>query len=160
MNNGKVGYKSPPLHSRFQKGESGNPRGRPRNKPTKSTRQSFDEVLARRVPVKRADGKQVRMSLRDVVLEKLVQEAIKGDTAARRDVFALMKLLGEFAPRPSQERVGVVVVERPCATTSEWLELAAQTSLPLNPLEGLPGLTGDECDRSPARAPKISPQED
>ena len=26
----KVGYKKPPLHSRFKKGQSGNPRGRPR----------------------------------------------------------------------------------------------------------------------------------
>ena len=26
----KVGYKKPPLHTRFQKGQSGNPRGRPK----------------------------------------------------------------------------------------------------------------------------------
>ena len=26
----KVGYKKPPLHTRFKKGQSGNPRGRPR----------------------------------------------------------------------------------------------------------------------------------
>jgi len=28
--NGKVGYKRPPIHTRFQKGQSGNPRGRQR----------------------------------------------------------------------------------------------------------------------------------
>ena len=26
----RVGYKRPPVHSRFQKGQSGNPRGRPK----------------------------------------------------------------------------------------------------------------------------------
>jgi len=33
----KVGYKKPPLHTRFRKGQSGNPRGRPRGSKNFST---------------------------------------------------------------------------------------------------------------------------
>ena len=33
----KVGYKRPPLHTRFRKGQSGNPRGRPRGSKNFST---------------------------------------------------------------------------------------------------------------------------
>ena len=33
----KVGYKKPPLHTRFRKGQSGNPRGRPRGSKNLST---------------------------------------------------------------------------------------------------------------------------
>ena len=49
----RVGYKRPPMHSRFKPGQSGNPKGRPR--PSRSFEAEFLEELTRAHP--RARGR-------------------------------------------------------------------------------------------------------
>jgi hypothetical protein len=51
----EVGYGKPPQNTRFKKGMSGNPKGRPKR--TASAKQSFHEVFAKKIPA-RVDGKK------------------------------------------------------------------------------------------------------
>jgi Family of unknown function (DUF5681) len=75
-NVGEVGFKRPPVHSRFRKGCSGNPKGRPRG--TKNLRTDLTEVLQEQVTVTEGDRK-VRMSKQRAIVMTLVAKTLKGD---------------------------------------------------------------------------------
>lgn len=79
-----VGYGKPPLHSRFQKGQSGNPHGRP--KKNKSQSDLLKELLDVRIRV----GSE-KMTKREALYLSLINDAIKGKASARNTVFALMQ---------------------------------------------------------------------
>ncbi|MFN9498079.1 MAG: DUF5681 domain-containing protein [Sphingomonadales bacterium] len=82
-NDYEVGYGKPPAHTRFRKGQSGNPSGKPKRV------LSEDEILLRelasKVPVTEG-GKQRRMSKLEVMLKQQVNLAMKGDPKAVRHV--------------------------------------------------------------------------
>ncbi|MGD0192619.1 MAG: DUF5681 domain-containing protein [Rhizomicrobium sp.] len=73
-----VGYRKPPKHSQFQKGQSGNPGGKRRNLPTSGT-SALAKVLAQRVTVL-DDGGETRMSQMEALMQELVRKARAGDT--------------------------------------------------------------------------------
>ncbi len=54
-----VGYGKPPLHSRFQKGKSGNAKGRPKG--SCNTLKLLNDVLEQKITITQ-DGKQVKIS--------------------------------------------------------------------------------------------------
>jgi hypothetical protein len=91
----RVGYKSPPLHSRFQPGQSGNRKGRPKGSRNWST---IMEEAASRPRTIGVGGKKVRMCTRTAVAEQLSVNAIKGDKAARKDFLNEMHRLAGSAP--------------------------------------------------------------
>ncbi len=72
-----VGYMSPPEHTRFKKGKSGNPRGRPRKQEDLNT--LLNRVLKRKVRVKDNDRK---MPIREALIWKLRELALQGDKQA------------------------------------------------------------------------------
>lgn len=72
----EVGFKKPPLHSRFKKGCSGNSKGRPKG--TKNLRTDLAEVLQERITVTEGDRK-VRMSKQRAIVMTLVAKTLKGD---------------------------------------------------------------------------------
>jgi hypothetical protein len=75
-----VGYKNPPLHSRFQKGRSGNPSGR--RKATRETGQNdLDAVMSRLMTIN-LDGKKVRVTARQALYQKLLAMAFNNDLRA------------------------------------------------------------------------------
>jgi hypothetical protein len=71
-----VGYKRPPQRSRFKKGQSGNPKGRPKG--IKSTRELLDKELSSTVPI-REGGRSKKMSKREVIVKRQVNKAMEGD---------------------------------------------------------------------------------
>jgi hypothetical protein len=72
-----VGYMNPPEHTRYKKGKSGNPRGRPRKREDLNT--VLQRVLNRKIRVKDNDRK---LPIRDALIWKLRELALQGDKQA------------------------------------------------------------------------------
>ena len=72
----KVGYKKPPMHSRFPKGKSGNPRGRPKEAPTVDA--VLMKTLRARVTVTE-NGRRMKMSRMELIIKQLLNKASAGD---------------------------------------------------------------------------------
>lgn len=72
----EVGYGKPPKHSRFAKGRSGNPNGRPKKK--KSMKDLFEEAWQTEVKV---NG--TKMTKAELFVNQLVNDGIKGKASAR-----------------------------------------------------------------------------
>lgn len=91
-----VGYKKPPVTTRFQKGQSGNPAGR-KPKPVRKVKTNMSEVVADAwsKPVE-INGNS--LSAIEVVVRTVIARAIKGDNAAVRQVIELSK---RYPIRPS-----------------------------------------------------------
>lgn len=75
-----TGYRQPPRSSRFRKGQSGNPRGRPRNRHREIP---YDAVLGQMVTI-REDGRERRVTAAEAFLLQLTQKGLAGDSAAAR----------------------------------------------------------------------------
>ncbi len=94
----EVGYKKPPKHTRFQPGQSGNPRGRPKG--TKNLKTDLMEELGEKIVVREGDRSQ-QVSKQRALLKSVVNRAIQGDARATAIALsAMMRLLdtGEGAP--------------------------------------------------------------
>lgn len=89
----EIGKGKPPEWSRFRKGQSGNPRGRPRKKPadTPIGDSAIDElhrqILNRKITIKEG-GKARVVSLHEAVMQSQIRTAAKGNPLAQRDVLA------------------------------------------------------------------------
>lgn len=75
-----VGFGKPPVSTRFQKGRSGNPKGRPRNRHREIP---YDAVLGQMVTI-REDGRERRVTAAEAFLLQLTQKGMAGDSAATR----------------------------------------------------------------------------
>jgi hypothetical protein len=83
----KVGYKKPPLHTRFEKGQSGNPRGRPRG--TKNFSSVLNDALNQPVVVTE-NGRRRKISKRDLGIRQLVDKFAMAEMQATKMLLGLM----------------------------------------------------------------------
>ena len=85
-NNGspEIGYKNPPSPSKFKKGVSGNPDGRPKNSP--SLFEMLLNEMDKRVPIK-TNGKPSKMRNGRLVAMQLVKSAANGKIQSQALLF-------------------------------------------------------------------------
>src|SRR5207244_13422125 len=74
-----VGYGKPPLHTRFQKGRSGNPNGRPRGRKNMSTLLS-DALNGSVIVVE--NGRRKKITKREAIVTQLVNKSASADLKA------------------------------------------------------------------------------
>lgn len=75
----EVGYGKPPANKRFQKGHSGNPKGRPKG--SRNLTKLMDEELNARVTITE-NGKEQMVQKRRAFVKRLINSALKGDDRA------------------------------------------------------------------------------
>jgi hypothetical protein len=84
-----VGYGRPPVQHRFQLGQSGNKKGRPKRRPP-TAREIEDKLLFDRRSVRSGD-KLLNMTTFELLLRKQIELASKGNMRALRDILAAVK---------------------------------------------------------------------
>lgn len=99
-----VGDCKPPVHTRFQKGQSGNPKGRPKG--ARNLKTDLAEELAERVSITE-NGRQRKVSKQRLVLKSQVAKAIKGDTRAADLV---VRMLAQTMGFDAEDSIGVPLV--------------------------------------------------
>ncbi|HAD85433.1 MAG TPA: hypothetical protein DCG71_11410 [Brevundimonas sp.] len=78
----RVGYRRPPKHTRFKKGQSGNPRGRPLKRPSADTPGEIGRVIREvsRITVRGPQGEEVPMLQAQMMA--LANAGLKGKASA------------------------------------------------------------------------------
>ena len=93
-----VGYKKPPIHSRFSKGRSGNPMGRPPGSVGLKTDMLAE--LSERLPVTER-GKLRTLTKQRIVIKALANKAMTGDVRASGKLLdMIVKIFGLEEPEP------------------------------------------------------------
>jgi hypothetical protein len=129
----EVGYRMPPKNSRFKKGVSPNPKGRPKNKPL-AVGDVVEDVLD--APAEyREGGRTKRATRRELTLRNFVRLALGGDVKAAE---TLLKL------RAHAQRFGDAKANR--IEVNDWLP-------------DYPGQTGEQKTREFAAQIEAEPLE-
>ncbi|MGI8568326.1 MAG: DUF5681 domain-containing protein [Methylocella sp.] len=104
-----VGYGKPPLHTRFRKGQSGNPKGRGNG--TKDFATIFMKAMSQPVTINE-NGKRKKISKLAAAVTQLANDAARGDKKSIQVAFALWQAL---EPTIETQRPQVIVVSGPLA---------------------------------------------
>ena len=95
----EVGYAKPPQYTRFRKGQSGNPKGRPKGLQSfaRLARQAFNEKIAIK-----ENGERRTITKLQAALKQLANKAASGDAAAIREVLRLQAVIAQIVPAEEQ----------------------------------------------------------
>ena len=118
--NYETGYRKPPKHTRFMKGQSGNPKGRPKG--TQNLRTDLSEELSELIRVREGDH-EITVSKQRALLKTLTARALKGDTRAAQLVLDLVwrVIEREATPEPVAE-----LTPEDQAILDDWFEANAK----------------------------------
>jgi hypothetical protein len=104
----EVGYRRPPVNTRFKAGQSGNPKGRPKGRKKMGT--LLQEALRERIPIREGDVVR-KVSRAEAIILALILKAMKGDAKACATLIALTQQSGEFERDPQPfKRIQCVLV--------------------------------------------------
>ena len=87
-----VGYGRPPKATQFKKGESGNPKGRPKG--SRPVGAILQEVLGQKIAVTE-NGKTRRLPALEVMLRRLANDAMRNEPVALKLMLSLYDRYGE-----------------------------------------------------------------
>jgi hypothetical protein len=129
----KSGRGNPPEHSRFKKGVSGNPKGRPKRKREGQLVSDIISQVQNTLTAYREGGRTKLASRLKLILKKLVNAALGGDPKSADDLFTLRIQ----AERNNGAKIEKIIVE-------DWIP-------------DFPGQTGEQKTRAHARGNEIDP---
>ena len=86
----EVGYGKPPRHTRFKKGQSGNPRGRPSG--SKNLATVLSEALNELVIVAENGGRR-KITKRQAIITQLVNQSAKADWRATKILLDILQAI-------------------------------------------------------------------
>lgn len=89
----EVGYRRPPKKNRFKKGQSGNPKGRPKGSSNFLT--LLEQELEKSITITE-DGKKKKISRKQAMVKRMVAGALQGDQKALYTLVELMRRTGHF----------------------------------------------------------------
>ena len=105
----EVGFGKPPERTRFRKGHSGNPKGRPRKRPDLYS--ELTKVLRENVTV---EGQQEKVTVQRALLLRLRHEALRGELWAQKLLQKVVAALpeSESESRPVDLQAAVATYDR------------------------------------------------
>src|SRR5882724_5648701 len=92
----QVGYGKPPQHTRFKKGESGNPTGRPKG--SKNLTTLLEKELKQRVMITE-NGRRRRITKQEAMVKHLVNKAVSGDRPLMHSCYSKRFVYSRHAQR-------------------------------------------------------------
>jgi hypothetical protein len=98
-----VGYGKPPQHTRFKPGQSGNPKGRP--KQCQNLKSEIRNALVKKVTVTE-NGRVRSMSRLKAIVTGLTAKALKGDVRAAESV---LRIANQYFPPNNDDQPPVVL---------------------------------------------------
>ncbi len=104
----KVGYRKPPQHTRFKKGQSGNPRGRKKGR--RNLRDVVLTTLDERIWIREGDTRR-KISKMDALVRTTVNRVIAGDAKAVGLFMALMRVTNLISEEPDGPSTAALSLE-------------------------------------------------
>src|SRR6266403_5375464 len=99
----EVGYGKPPQASRFRKGRSGNPKGRPRG--DENLLAVFKRMVTKRIKMREGDRWRT-ITMADAIILQNVRAALQRDQIAMSNIIRLAEESGELIDRTDVKQVG------------------------------------------------------
>jgi hypothetical protein len=106
--NGDVGFKKTPRHTRFPKGQSGNPKGRPKGR--KNYRTRFLEIINEKVTVNE-NGRRRKLPKFDVAVRQAINKAVSGDERGMKMLLELYRQFVRDSDDDKQRPIIMVITE-------------------------------------------------
>jgi hypothetical protein len=136
--NYEIGWGKPPQHTRFKKGRSANPKGRPSK--TRNLKTDLINELGGHIRVREGD-REILISKQEAFLKSLIARALKGDARAPALLINMMAKLLDVASAPAPTEVSADEQEIIDSYYSRRIADAAIAKAPGATSEDLPSIS-------------------
>ena len=123
----KIGYGNPPKHTRWQQGQSGNPKGRPKSR--SDLLKDAAAILSEPVRARTPDGRIVSLDGLEAAYLALCKKGLKGDVPA---LIKAIKIMMEVQPVVDDK------LEKKRQQRSELIETLEKLGLPTEAVRNRP----------------------